>query len=370
MKIRFLMSAALLAALSMSHLTAQAQSAAPTPAQLLQRMARPGQSGSFEAVRKLTVRRVGSGDTNATARVAYADGANHALTFTAPEALAGMRFDIRKGVASLTPGNAKEQLVNFAFDLPASLMLGTFSSRRDLLSQNYYIQTAPSGPLLNRATIFVELTPKNLTRDANGTTVPLTPRRRLWLDQSTLQVLREERYWDGITAEGQWALNQEPYCVLAYESFKPAAAGMSVSAAAAKKRIAIAGKSPGTALGYHTVAEAEQAEKLRIGEPSLLPAGFALTGVQVLTVNDLRAQVLSYSDGLNQLSLLMLPNFDQLSFLFGGGELSPELMQQLAEFSVLAPYNYYNAWAGETYVVAFGDVTPVELERTAKSLRF
>ncbi|MEZ0375185.1 MAG: hypothetical protein ACAI44_39225, partial [Candidatus Sericytochromatia bacterium] len=218
-----------------------------------------------------------------------------------------------------------------------------------------------------RATYHVSFIPKHRIRDQNGHLQPLAPRRHLWLDHETMNVLREARFWDWVNDDGSWNYNQNPFADLWYESyyseFNPQIEAVSSQA----KKLMLSGQDNNTALSYSSVAEAESRESVRIPRPSYLPRGFVLKDIQVFKVFGQRVQVQNYTDGMNDLMISFQPEANVLATLFDK-DFNMNLIQRVTDLSQLAPNNYFTAPFGSGNVTVFGDVMPIELQRVAGSL--
>lgn len=344
-------------------------SAMPQPPLALA-LTRQSEPQPFTGIRQIKVQRQNHVYSVTRVNVNYADDDDFELVLTEPSSLGGMQIKTVNGATSAYFPSEKLVFDSFAFPLAGRTLLNLLSSRQELIGQNYELKLLNKDVLVNgKHTYLVEFSPKNLTLDKdNKTPLALTPRRRCWLDQSSLQVMREERYWDWVNADRSWNLNPDPYFVSAYDSYTPSARPVisPQQQLAGVRTLHLSGQSG--RLSYPNAKEALTREGATIALPAYLPKGFMLVDIQLLNVSGLRVQLQNYTDGVNDLMVAVLPQLNSMQGFFSNG-ISFGLLDKLSTLSYQAPYNYFDA-SGENWMAeVFGDITPVELERVARSLK-
>lgn len=344
-----------------------------TPAEALQKLARPPATVSFTGRRSLKVTRANMAPLITNVQISYADKANFDLTLLTPKGIQGTRIQAKNNVVSLYFPSDKYFLYNFNSMLPASFVLSAFPVRADLtrlLSKNYEVLVRADEVISGRKTWQLEFVPRNATRDQDlQTPIALVPRRRVWLDQSSLQVLKDVRFWDFLHPDGRWDFSTFPYSENVYEQYQPGAkpALPTLQAGAGARKLQISGQKS-RPLSYSSYAAAQTSEGLKIALAGYLPPGFVLQDLQVYSLGDAKVQIHNYTDGLNQITVAIQPLEDALKAMITG-DFKQSLLNRLSELSLHVPYNFYSASLGKHTVAIFGDVTPVELARVANRLK-
>ena len=352
-----------------------AAAAALTPQALLQRLAKPGQTQGFTGKRTLKVQRLNTSPLIATADITYADRNNYDLKITGPTSIGGIRFNMLNGVNSAYFPDEKLFLVNGGQNtsyMPERVILSLFNQRTDLLQKNYEIKVLKDDdPIQGVHAHLVEFVPKNRTTEQDEkTAVALTPRRRYWLDQTSLQVIKEERFWDWVNKDTQaWDFNKEPYSESGYDIYspKPKPTVPVLQPTGQVTKVNLSGQEKNSFLTYKTAAEAEAKEGIKINLPTYLPKGFVLKDIQVFTLFGARIQVQNYTDGLNDMMITIRPQQNAFVTLMAGA-FSLNLIKRITDLSSQAPNNYYSNASQNRIAVVFGDVMPIELQRVAGTL--
>lgn len=309
----------------------------------------------FEGQKELSVSRLNSGPQTATASIRYANRQNYAIEITGPASILGIRFHMSQGVNSAFFPD--ERLFLFeggkdTSDMPESIILGQLTDNFRLLQQNYEAAPVTEDFVSANPTWVLDFIPKNDF---------ITPRRKYWIDKDTYQVLREERYW---------GTDQPPYATAYYITFKKQDKPVVIAPLKPPEdvnRVNLSGKEKNAFLSYTSVVEAEKKEKIKIAYPGYIPPGFQLKYIQVFTLFGARIQVINFTDGLNDLLVTVRPQQNAFVTLLAGA-FSLNLIKKISDLSYQAPNNYFSTGAGKNIGVAFGDLSPVELEKVAKSL--
>lgn len=347
-----------------------------TPQQVLDRLKSPTVTQGFSAKRNLRVYRQNSKPFTATADVVFADRNNYNLKITAPATIEGIQFNMKQGVNTAYFRDEKLFLTNGGQNtsyMPERIILSLFNPRVDLISRNYEIKVLDDDFLNATPVYVVEFIPKNTTTTLDQKTkIALVPRRKYWIDKETFLVLKENRYWDSLSETGAWNFSNDPYSEAWYDSpFKKSAkpAVPALNAPSGVNQVNLSGKDKNSFLTYKTKAEAEAKEKIKISLPTFVPKGFELKDIQVFTLFGGRIQVLNYTDGINDLMITIRPQQNAFVTLMAGA-FSLNLIKKITDLSHQAPNNYYSNNTEARIAVAFGDLTPDELNRVATSLTY
>lgn len=351
-----------------------------TPQELInrlkQKIAQPkADKTGFTGTRTLKVYRQNTEPQVASAKIIFADKDNYDLHITDPLSIRGIHFNMKNGVNSVYFPDEQLFLVNGGKDtsyMPERIILSSFSPRPELIPQNYDIKILNGNGAIKGVPAYqVEFIPKieNHTVAEDGKTpVALTPRRRDWLDQKTLQVLKEERFWDSIGPDGKWVPSTDPYSIADYEIYspgpKPAIPTLDPQGI---NKVNLSGQEKNSFLTYKTVQEAEAKEGIKMTLPKQLPKGFVLKDIQVFTLFGARIQVQNYTDGLNDMMITVRPQQNAFVTLMAGA-FSLNLIKKVTDLSTQAPNNYSPISSENRIAVVFGDVMPIELGRVGKSM--
>lgn len=344
-------------------------SAGPLP--LAAALSRKTPPAPYVGQRELKVYRQNSQPYATTLDIHYRDAENYDLTLTGPAEMSGLRINTVAGVTSaLFPGE-KQLFDSFAFQPAARTLVNQLSARQELIGENYELKLQNKDAVVNGThTYVIDFVPKHTVADASGRAqLPIAPRRRYWLEQNSLQVMREERYWDWKGLDGSWNYNASPYFTSAFLSYStaPGTAVTPLAAAGDIKAFHLSGQT-GKWLSYPNAPEAQKHEGLNIAQPGYLPPGFKLVDIQILNMSGTRIQLQNYTDGVNDLMIASLPANQLMNVLSTG--LSFAMVQKLSALTVQLPYNFVDASAGDHLVEVFGDVLPEELQRVGAHLRF
>lgn len=341
--------------------------ALPAPS-LMMDLARKTPPPPFYGQREIKV--VRQNNVNATKiSIQYGDEENYDLVVNEPGSINGLRFNIVDGVTSAYFPSEKQVFDSFAFRPVARTLLNQLSGRQELIGANYDLRLLNKDTVVNNVhTYVIDFIPKNLSYDKDGKTlVAGTPRRRYWLEQNSLQVMREERYWDWVNSDRSWNFNPTPFFISAFSNYVPAAQPnvpeLDASGAKAYHLSAQSGKW----LSYTNPKDAQSHEGVNVVLPGYLPKGFMLVDMQILTLAGAKVQLQNYTDGVNDLMIAVLPQ-SQLGAVLTNG-LSFSMVQKLGTLSLQTPFNYIDASNGKNLIEVFGDIHPAELERVGANLK-
>lgn len=337
---------------------AQAQMGAT---QVLQNMLNRNGKVSFTGQRELKVFRTNSAPMTATAEVSFKNAQNYQLKITGPRDIQGITFRSDEGKITAFFPDEKLYLFNGGPEtayMPERIILSTLNNDINKITNNYTV-TKVADEIVNLTAAYVlDFVPKH-TVSNKGQDYWFTPRRKYWIDKNTFQVLKEERYWD---------MSSNPYSVVRYTSFTPAAVTVpEFKSQDNLNKVDLAAQNKNSFNTYKTLAEAESREKMKINLPNYVPKGFALKDIQVFTLFGARIQVLNYTDGLNDMMLTIRPEQNAFVTLLAGA-FSLNLIKKITDLSYQAPNNYYSTATEQRIAVAFGDMSPFELQRVASSL--
>lgn len=350
-------------AVSLPFTTAAVQAQAEMRAeQLLQNMLSNSGKTAFTGQRELKVFRSNSAPLTATSEVIFKNANNYQLKITGPDAIRGITF--RSDAGKITAFFPDEKLYLFngvpqTAYMPERIILSSLNNDFNKIMANYEVKRV-ADEIENLTQAYVlDFVPKHRVSNG-GKDYWFTPRRKYWVDKSNFQVLKEERYWD---------MGNNPYSVVKFTSFN-ASPGTVVPEFKTQDnvtRIDLGAKNKNSFNTYGTLAAAESAEKIKINLPNYVPKGFALKDIQVFSLFGARIQVLNYTDGLNDMMLTIRP--EQYGFVtLLAGAFSLNLIKKITDLSYQAPNNYNSVATEQRIAVAFGDMSPFELQRVASSL--
>lgn len=355
-----------------------------TAQELIKRLNQPTTGMGFKGKRTLKVTRHDPKTDQdifqiATADIVYADRNNYDLHITGPMSILNIDFNMKNGVNSvyfpdeqlfLTQGGQNTSY------MPERVILGSFSPRTDLLQQNYEIKILKEhdNSVAITPAYVVEFVPKNTAIGRDGKTrIAMVPRRRYWLDETSMLVLKEERYWDSVTPDGKWNFSPSPYAVGYYDQYQkiPKPIVPALAPTGQVNKVVLSGKEKNSFLTYKTAAEAAKAEGIKISEPppAQMPKGFVLKDIQVFTLFGARIQILNYTDGLNDMMITIRPKQNAFVTLMAGA-FSLSLIKKISDLSAQAPNNYYSNESDKSIGVVFGDMHPDVLYQVATSMTY
>lgn len=328
-----------------------------TPPEIVQQVAAHANKVSFQGERTMEVYRQNNAKPlTGKVKVQYADLSNFNLKIQEPNTIAGIQFNMSNGVHSAYFPEEKLFLFNgdqSTAQLPYGVVLGHVSERPDLLKKNY---TA-----VRMADDFVALTQAYVLDFQPVHGFNKTPGRRFWISHNTFQILREERFWDP---------NQGSYYKNYYEVFQPLDKKPTIGALTQLDgftQVNLNGKDKNSFMTYGTAAQAETQENIKILQPTYVPEGFELKNIQVFSLFGGRIQLQNYTDGLNELTVVIRPQQNFYVTLMMG-LFSLNLIKKISDISHHIPSNYANRAGKEHIAVIFGDATPDELNKVSASL--
>lgn len=330
--------------------------------QLLQNMLSNSGKTSFTGQRELKVFRANSAPLTATSEIIFKNANNYQLKITGPDAIRGIMFRSDAGKITAFFPDEKLHLFNGAPQtayMPERIILSSLNNDLNKIMANYEVKRG-ADEIENLTQVYVlDFVPKHRVSNA-GKEYWFTPRRKYWIDKRTFQVLKEERYWD---------MGNSPYSVVKFTLLKPEPSTVVPAFKAQDNltRIDLGANNKNSFNTYRTAAEAEVAEKIKINLPNYVPKGFSLKDIQVFSLFGARIQVLNYTDGLNDMMLTIRP--EQYGFVtLLAGAFSLNLIKKITDLSYQAPNNYNSVATEQRIAVAFGDMSPFELQRVASSL--
>ncbi|MBI6545466.1 MAG: hypothetical protein HY692_01650 [Cyanobacteria bacterium NC_groundwater_1444_Ag_S-0.65um_54_12] len=300
----------------------------------------------------------------ATMQVAYQDDQNYRVVILDPGKLANVNLWLKENRANIY--FPAENLL-FSNDNPSgateftATILGQITTNPDLLYRNYDLQvyseeTSKASSLVTQAAgrdcYILNVTPKSGY---------LVPGHRYWIAKDNFQILREER---------TWGADLPPYFQSFYDEFVPTRElDLAVRVVPDVNVVELKANSRDNSfVTYRTVPEAEKVLGASLWQPTFLPAGFALHGIQLPILYGSRMTLLSYTDGVNWLYVQYRAKPNLWVTLLAGA-FALKLVAKFQEISFQAPYNYYGAEKGEVIVFSYGDLYPEELQRVGESLQ-
>lgn len=352
-----------------------------TTQELIRKMSQPTTGMGFKGKRTLKVTRHDPKNDQdiiqlATADIVYADRNNYDLHITGPQSIVGIDFNMKNGVNSVYFPDEQLFLTQGGLNtsyMPERVILGSFSPRTDLLQQNYNIKILNANGAINNVSAYqVEFQPRQKGLALDGKTqIAMVPRRIYWLAQNSLQVLKEERYWDNVNPDGSWSFSTSPYAVGYYDTYTPIPKPIvpNLAPTGSINKVVLSGKEKNSFLTYKTIDEAQKAEGITISQPTQLPSGFQLKDIQVFTLFGARIQILNYTDGLNDMMITIRPKQNAFVTLMAGA-FSLNLIKKISDLSAQAPNNYYSNESNSRIAVVFGDMHPHVLQRVATTLSY
>ncbi len=332
-----------------------------TAQQILQRAVQKHQTVSYTGKKKLVVHRQKSAAKAATADIVFQDKDNYEIKITGPADIRGILFRKQDGRSSAFFPDEKLHLQNAVEDamyIPEQMVFSGFSKSAAEILSNYDVIKQADAVEEMRPVYVLDFVPKHRV-EINGNEYWPTPRRRYWIEKSSFQVLKENRYWD---------MSNNPYSESEFEVYEPRPVQVPPFDVKGKlNNVDLSQDKKSGFASYASVAAAEAAEKIKINAPNYVPTGFKLTNIQVFDLFGSRIQVINYNDGLNDLMLTIRPEQNGFVTLLAGA-FSLGLIKKITDLSYQAPNNYYSTSTNQRIAVSFGDMIPAELQRVASSL--
>lgn len=288
-----------------------------------------------------------------TGKVVYQDPSNFQIRITQPAGMASMELALRNNKSQFF---FPEERLHFDNDNPAAReyaegILSHLTDRPDLLKRNYSLMVMGDDITALTPTVILDAVPNNGYR---------TPGRRFWISKRTFQILREER---------RWTSNADPYFTSYYTDFNvdPKAAPKLPDSTGWRRMILRAG----TTNFYNwfpNMGELTKSTGKTILQPYYTPAGFELADVSSGSFYGTVIQSMRYTDGLNNLWVMIRPNTNVFVGLIAG-QYSLSLMKRFQDIVFNLPYNYNMQETNGTWVYAYGDLYPEDLLAVGRSVR-
>lgn len=332
---------------------------------LLEKIATAKKTRTFSGIRRMvTVRHDPKENVDIEDKGAFQiqmAGGNLAFTFNEPSELRAVHFVSQTQSTRLElPG---EDLLFKQLNFPCfeRVLSGSFSEQLALIEKNYdYKLLNPNTANKGIPAIAIEFIPRNMLKSDYGL-APLVPRHRFWLAKSDLKILKEERYWDALDFAQAWIFTARPYAVL---DFTPDMA-QTVPTLLAQNQ-------PSRQIELPVQSEAStpsQPASHHHFQATDIPAGFVKQSEQFYRIGKTWLATADYTDGLNDLMILIQPGkAEQPIQLLPGPLANQQLLNKLEKFLYLMPFNYYQSSQGNLLVSALGDLHPQALAKLGSAV--
>jgi outer membrane lipoprotein-sorting protein len=309
----------------------------------------------FKATRSQQVTRQDS-VYHAGAKVDFRDGQNYQIGITEPKEINGLNLMLDHN--KLTALFPRESLV-FQSDVSVAaeeikdLIMGKLTEDPALLQANYNITVAPEMDVVALYPCYkLTLVPKN------GMGAGTPPGHRIWVAKENGIVMKEERYWsDDIPA----------YFISQYDDLsttRQPVIHLDVPGNVSKLRLAAG--TPTTMARFTTAEEALAAGK-QVFLPTVVPQGFRLKAIDVMTLYGTDIVLLRYTDGLS--NMVVTYRSKPLAFVaLLAGASALNLVNKISTLSYHAPNNYAIAEKGDKLVYGYGDLYQETLQACAASV--
>ncbi|MDB5097637.1 MAG: hypothetical protein JWM80_2058 [Cyanobacteria bacterium RYN_339] len=329
--------------------------AQPNVAEILTLASHASGKQAFKATRTQIVTRQDS-NYPASAKLDYRDGSNYQIALTQPKEINGLNLMLEH--SKLTVYFPGESLV-FVSDVAAAadevkdLVMGKLTDDPNQVLANYNVTVAPEMDVVALYPCYkLTLAPKRGYGAGNP------PGHRFWIAKETGIAMKEERFWSG---------DIQPYFSSQYDNFstsRPPVIHLDVPAQVPKLKL-VAG-TPTNMTRYKTAEEAQAAGK-QVYLPTVIPAGFVLKAVDVMTIYGTDIVLLRYNDGVsNAVVTYRAKPLAFVALLAGASALN--LVNKISTLSYHAPNNYAIAEKGDKLVYGYGDLYPESLQAMAASV--
>jgi outer membrane lipoprotein-sorting protein len=287
-----------------------------------------------------------------TGKVVYQNPGNFQIKVTNPPGMKAIQLALQDQKSQFF---FPEEKLHFDNDNPAAReyaesILSHLTDRPDLLKANYSLLVMGDDITALTPTVILDAAPNNGYR---------TPGRRIWLSRQNFQILREER---------RWASNMDPYFTSYYTdfAFEPKAK-VSLPDSKGWRRMVLRQGTVNNFRWFRSMTELNQATGSNLPMPSYTPPGFELADVSTGSFYGTVIQVMRYTDGLNNLWVMVRPSTNVFVGLIAG-QYSLSLMKRFQDIVYNLPYNYKMVENNGTWVYAYGDLYPEDLEAVARSV--
>lgn len=293
---------------------------------------------------------------HADAKVDFVNGQNYQIAITAPKEINGLNLVLDKG--RMTAYFPKETLV-FQSDIAAGseevkdLILGKLTGNPGLLARNYRVTLDPELDIVALYPCYkLDFEPVR----GLGPTSP--PGRRVWISKDTGVVMKEERYWSKDMAAyfqsqfNSFSTSQKPELRLV------------IPKEASKLKMA---KGSPTNMSRYPSIEAARADGKDVYAPGVMPEGFQLTAVDVMSLYGTDIVIIRYHDGLNHMAVTYRTKENSFITLMAGA-FALSLVDKISQLTYHAPNNYAVIEKGGNYVYAYGDLYVDLLKQVAESV--
>jgi hypothetical protein len=170
--------------------------------------------------------------------------------------------------------------------------------------------------------------------------------------------MKEERFWSG---------DIQPYFSSQYDNFstsRPPSIHLDVPSQVPKLKLAAG--TPTNMNRFRTAEEAQAAGK-PVYLPTVIPAGFTLKAIDVMSIYGTDIVLLRYNDGVsNAVVTYRAKPLAFVALLAGASALN--LVNKISTLSYHAPNNYAIAEKGDKLVYGYGDLYPETLQAMAASV--
>jgi hypothetical protein len=293
---------------------------------------------------------------DARARIHYQDSRNYQITLQSPNTIKGLHLNIDND--ALSAFFPSETLL-FQNDIAAGaeevkdLVMGRILSNPEGLSRHYRLTLAPETDIVALYPCF-----KLTVEPVGGLGANTPPGYRLWIAQETGLIMKEERYW---TPDG------DAYFISHYESLSLRGRPLAKQNYPKEvSRLKLKARTPTSLLRFGSVAAAQQAG-YQVAVPSLVPVGFELRAIDVMSLYGTDIVLLRYDDGLSNLVVTYRPK-PNIFLTLVAGAFALNLVDKISALSYHAPNNYAVVEKGNDLIYTYGDLWQERLTEIAQSV--
>lgn len=293
---------------------------------------------------------------DAGAKVDFQSPDTYQIAITEPKEINGLNLLIDHN--HLTCYFPRESLV-FTSDLASAgnevkdLVMGKLTDDPDLLLANYNVSLAKDAePVALYPCYKLTLMPKR------GLGANSPPGHRFWIAKENGLVMEEQRFWTTDTPDYFTSKYTE------LSTTQPPSIGLNVPKGVSKLRLAAG--TPTNMVRYPSV-EAARAAGRQIYAPTVVPQGFRLKAVDVMSIYGTDIVLLRYNDGVS--NMVVTYRAKPLAFVaLLAGASALNLVGKISTLSYHAPNNYAIAEKGDNLVYGYGDLYQETLQAVASSV--
>lgn len=293
---------------------------------------------------------------HANAKIDFSNAANYQIAIDQPKEIQGLNLVLDQN--KLTAFFPKENLL-FQSDAPAGseeakdLILGNLTDDPAALARNYKVTVAPELDVVALYPCY-----KLTVEPAKGLGPTAPPGRRYWIAKENGLVMKEERYWSD---------EQAAFFISQYNTFstaqKPA---IKLTIPREVSKLKLAKGSPTNMVRYPSLEAARAAGKPVWG-PAVVPDGFKLQAVDVMSLYGTDIVIIRYHDGANNMAVTYRTKENSFLTLMAGA-FALSLVEKISALSYHAPNNYAVIEKNGFYVYAYGDLWVENLKNVANSV--